>query len=112
MTPEPSPPLRNNFSLEPSTLDIEITDEEFNRIYPPKISKLAEKHFTPLAIAKAASEFLVTKPRARVLDIGSGAGKFCMVGATHTQGHFTGIEQRSGLVELSKIFPLHTASRT
>jgi hypothetical protein len=37
-----------------------------------------------------------------VLDVGAGAGKFCLVGALTTQAHFTGIEQRSHLVELAR----------
>lgn len=78
------------------------TDDCFNKIYPKRIRRLAEKHFTPLAVARSASEFLVKTPGSKVLDIGSGAGKFCMVGAINTKGRFTGIEQRAGLVALSK----------
>lgn len=33
-----------------------------------------------------------------VLDVGAGAGKFCVVGALSTRMHFTGIEQRRHLV--------------
>ena len=83
-------------------LSIDITDEDFNAIYPENISLLARKHWTPVSVAKTASEFLVGRPGTRVLDIGSGAGKFCMVGAAGTKGHFTGIEQRLELVELSR----------
>lgn len=49
-----------------------------------------------------ASEFLAERPGAKVLDIGSGAGKFCLIGAVNTKGHFTGVEQRQELVELSQ----------
>jgi SAM-dependent methyltransferase len=83
-------------------LSIDITDEDFNEIYPEHIKALARKHWTPVAVAKTASEFLVSRRGTRVLDIGSGAGKFCLIGAAHTKGHFTGIEQRPELVELSK----------
>ena len=81
-------------------LNIHITDEQFNTIYPTSIRRLSEKHWTPVSVAKAAAEFLVTNPGTRVLDIGSGAGKFCMVGAVHTRGFFTGVEQREELVQL------------
>jgi len=97
--------LRNptlEMNIEPFRLRIDVTDDEFNAIYPRKIQRLAEKHFTPVSVAKTASEFLVTKPGTKVLDIGSGAGKFCLVGTVNTSGHFTGIEQRPSLVELSK----------
>lgn len=86
----------------PTRLLPDVTDEAFNAMYPRNIGRIAEKHFTPVAVAKTASEFLVTSADTKVLDIGSGAGKFCMVGAMHTAGHFTGIEQRTALVELSK----------
>lgn len=83
-------------------LNIEITDDDFNSIYPPKISMLAKKHWTSVSVAKLASEFLVERPGTRVLDIGSGVGKFCMVGASHTKGYFTGVEQRLDLITLSQ----------
>jgi hypothetical protein len=83
-------------------LNIHVTDEQFNTIYPTGIKRLSEKHWTPVSVAKSASEFLVTGSGTRVLDIGSGAGKFCMVGAVHTDGFFTGIEQRAELVTLTQ----------
>jgi SAM-dependent methyltransferase len=82
-------------------LNIDISDEEFNLIYPDPIRALAKKHWTSVAVATVSSEFLVDRPGTRVLDIGSGAGKFCLVGASNTQGHFTGVEQRSDLVDIS-----------
>ncbi|HTJ51554.1 MAG TPA: methyltransferase domain-containing protein [Cyclobacteriaceae bacterium] len=83
-------------------LNVNVTDDDFNGIYPKKIRLNAQKHWTPVSVAKSASEFLVDRPGTRVLDIGSGVGKFCMVGACNTKGYFTGIEQRLELVELSK----------
>jgi predicted RNA methylase len=82
-------------------LNIAVKDEEFNVIYPERIRKLAKRHWTPIAVAKIAAQFLVDKPGTKVLDIGSGAGKFCMVGSAYTDGHFTGIEQREYYYQLS-----------
>ena len=82
-------------------LNIEVSDDDFNSIYPEKIKVLASKNWTPISVAKSASEFLAEKPGTKVLDIGSGAGKFCLIGAACTKGHFTGIEQRFHLVQLS-----------
>ncbi|MBA4056424.1 MAG: SAM-dependent methyltransferase [Marivirga sp.] len=82
-------------------LNIDITDYDFNAIYPEKVSNLARKHWSSVSVSKLASEFLVDRPGTKVLDIGSGAGKFCMIGATNTKGHFTGVEQRHELAELS-----------
>jgi SAM-dependent methyltransferase len=88
-------PIRTSF------LHAEMTDAEFDEIYPLKMRRLAEKHFTPVQVAKTASAFLVGEPGAKVLDIGSGAGKFCIVGALNSNGHFTGIEQRLAMVDVS-----------
>lgn len=74
-----------------------LEDEEFNAIYPEDIKALSSKHWTPVAVAKMAAEFLVSRPGAKVLDIGSGAGKFCMIGSALTKGHFTGVEYRENL---------------
>ena len=35
----------------------------------------------------------------RILDVGAGPGKFCIIGALTTAAHFVGIEQRRNLVE-------------
>ncbi len=82
-------------------MNIEIADEDFNGIYPESIQQLAKRHWTPVEVAKQAAEFLATFPGAKILDIGSGAGKFCLVGASSTHGKFIGIEQRKNLVDLS-----------
>ncbi len=72
-------------------------DEDFDKIYSKSMRAVSETHFTPVEIAKSAAQFLVQKKGDRILDIGSGAGKFCMVGAACTDGHFTGVEQREEL---------------
>jgi SAM-dependent methyltransferase len=80
-----------------------VTDEIFNRIYPEQMQETAEFHFTPVEVALEAARFLVDKPGTRVLDIGSGAGKFCMIGAASTQGYFVGVEQRLHLHEMALV---------
>jgi tRNA A58 N-methylase Trm61 len=88
-------------TLNAPRLRLDVTDDEFNEIYPANIRELSRMHWTPIAVIKAASQFLVTHAGARVLDIGAGAGKFCLAGAAHTNGDFTGAEQRLELVELT-----------
>ena len=83
-------------------------DEKFDLIYPQQIQKLSSLFWTPVAVAAEAAKLLVTdwacraeglaKAGTRVLDIGCGPGKFCLVGASLTDGRFTGVEQRSDLV--------------
>ena len=84
-----------------TVLSVDGNDEEFDRIYPRNIRRISDQHFTPLDVAKRAASFLVNRPGTRVLDVGSGAGKFCFAGAATTDGIFTGIEQREDLVNLS-----------
>ncbi len=82
--------------------NVKIEEDEFNSIYPENIRKHARVHWTPVDVAKIAAQYLAVKPAAKVLDIGSGAGKFCMIGSALTNGFFTGIEQRENLVQVSR----------
>lgn len=79
-----------------------IEDERFDLIYPADIRVLSPRHWTPVAVARKAAELLVTQSRTRVLDVGCGPGKFCMVGALTTAGHFTGVEHRERLARLAQ----------
>ena len=73
----------------------------FNTLYPMHIRSVAEKHWTPLAVAEKAAAFLGVSANAKVLDIGSGSGKFCLTAAHHhPHANFYGIEQRPDLVKL------------
>lgn len=85
----------------PDRLPLDGPDKDFDAIYPPGVRQIAEQHFTPVSIARQSVEFLVTGPRCHVLDIGSGGGKFCLIGASVTGARFTGVEQREDLVKLS-----------
>lgn len=80
----------------------EVTDREWDRMYPRKIRGESRVHFTPVAVARRAAELLVTQAGTRVLDVGAGAGKFCMVGALTSAGVFTGVELRPHLVALAR----------
>ena len=80
---------------------ISIDDSRFNELYPAHIKELAGRHWTPVDVAEMAARYLVEQSGDRVLDIGAGAGKFCLVGASCTSGMFYGVEQRESLVELS-----------
>jgi len=76
------------------------TDNQLHRLYPVSIQLLASRHWTPLNIARTAVQFLASQPGARILDIGSGAGKFCLAGAYYKpDAVFYGVEQRRHLVD-------------
>lgn len=80
-----------------------VSDNDFDAIYTSQIREVSKIHFTPVDVAKTAARFLVEKPGAKVLDVGSGAGKFCMIGAACTNGVFTGVEQRKSLFQISEL---------
>jgi len=75
------------------------SDEQFHHLYPLAMQQLAKRHWTSLTVAEMVVEFLTPSKGSRVLDIGSGVGKFCLTGAYHKpSSHFYGIEQRKDLV--------------
>ena len=77
------------------------TDEEFDRIYPENIQKLSRFHWTPVKVAQMALDLLNIQEGTTVLDIGSGAGKFCCLGGLFTEGQFVGVEENSDLINVS-----------
>lgn len=76
------------------------SDIIFDRLYPQTMQVLSRRHWTPLQVAREASVFLTTEPGVKILDIGSGVGKFCLA-AAHNQpsAFFIGVEQRKNLVD-------------
>ncbi|MDQ3119436.1 MAG: class I SAM-dependent methyltransferase [Verrucomicrobiota bacterium] len=84
--------------LDPSSID----DEKFDQIYPPTIRELSSLFWTPVAVAAEAAKLLVTAPGTRVLDVGCGPGKFCLVAAAATEGRFAGVEQRGELIAAAR----------
>jgi SAM-dependent methyltransferase len=84
-------------------MDFFSSDQQFDQLYPDSISALASRHWTPLTIAKEAANFLAVGSNSRILDIGSGVGKFCIIGAKfHPNALFTGIEQRESLNQIAQ----------
>lgn len=80
-----------------------IIDKDFDAIYPQHIQKLSNPHWTPINICIEASKFLAINEKTKILDIGSGVGKFCFIGASTTQSQYIGIEQRKELIEISNV---------
>lgn len=79
-----------------------VVNWAFDGIYPDAIGQLSARHWTPVDVARRAAGLLVMNDTSRVLDVGAGVGKLCLVGALTTAGRFTGIEQRGRLVELAR----------
>src|SRR5262245_4742094 len=77
----------------------QVSDHIFDQIYEPAAHRLSAVHWTPAFVATEIAMQLVTRKDCTVLDVGSGAGKFCVLGALTTPGSFVGVERRSWLVE-------------
>lgn len=81
---------------------LHVFDFDFDRVYPPAIRAVSSSFWTPVAVAMRAAELLAPSPSSRVLDVGSGVGKLCTIGALVTRATFVGVEHRPHFVELAE----------
>ena len=79
-----------------------ISDEEFDAIYPEDVREHSNRHFTSVFLSQKAAQYLANGEEIEILDIGSGTGKFCLVGATCTKAHYTGVEHRKYLSDIAQ----------
>jgi hypothetical protein len=79
-----------------------LTDREFDAMYPKPLRCVSRMQWTPVAVAVRAANLLVSAGAREILDIGSGVGKFCIIGSLSTEhAAFSGIEQRPHLVNVA-----------
>ena len=77
-------------------------DVTFDDQLPAHLRTKSSVHFTPVAVAQFAAQLLAPTPGLRVLDVGSGAGKFCLVAAqAQPTATFVGVEYRQRLVTVA-----------
>lgn len=78
-------------------------DDFFDHQLPRRMQVKSSMHFTPVAVARCAARLLAPRPGMRVLDVGSGPGKFCIVAAREVPGAtFVGVEIRPHLVHMAR----------
>jgi predicted RNA methylase len=78
-------------------------DDVFDHQLPRRIQVQSTVHFTPVAVARCAARLLAPRPGMRVLDVGSGPGKFCVVAACEVpEATFVGVELRPHLVRMAR----------
>jgi SAM-dependent methyltransferase len=73
-------------------------DPAFDRHLPDDLRFASEQYWTPLQVAATAGSWLRKAGARTVVDIGSGAGKFCVACALVTDCVCLGIEHRPRLV--------------
>jgi len=77
-------------------------DEAFDERLPTALQMKSSIHFTPVDVARHAARLLAPSPGMTVLDVGAGAGKFCLVAARAVaDSKFVGVERRGHLVRLA-----------
>ena len=81
-----------------------VSDRELDEALFPAAycGLLSQVHWTPVEVSLHAAALLSDGQRRRILDIGAGVGKFCILGALTTPAAFVGIEQRLSLVEAAR----------
>ncbi|MDB4952489.1 MAG: hypothetical protein JWO36_58 [Myxococcales bacterium] len=76
-----------------------VPDVVFDKIFTKQMRFLSALHWTPVETALRAAVLLDAEPESRILDVGSGVGKACLVAALATRSSWTGIEHDPILVE-------------
>ena len=74
----------------------------FDRFLPEELQTVSRQHWTPLVVAVRVAEWLTELRLQTVVDIGSGAGKFCVAAALAGTSRFLGVEQRPRLVKAAR----------
>jgi SAM-dependent methyltransferase len=77
-------------------------DDAFDRFLPPELRDVSAQYWTPLRVVRQAAAWLRETQVRTVVDIGSGAGKFCVAAALLTRCRFVGLEKRASLVDASR----------
>ena len=79
-----------------------VSDRDFDAIYPPHVRSLSSVFWTPVRVAQRAAMLLAPTPGTRVLDVGAGVGKLCIIAAASTRAIVTGVEHREHLVDVAE----------
>lgn len=89
------------------------SDTAFDRLLPKELRHLSAVHWTPFDVAVKVAVLLNLGPDERVLDVGSGIGKQCLIGALASRGMWFGIERAAPLVNYGQRLAteLNVASR-
>jgi predicted RNA methylase len=76
-------------------------DRSFDDQFPRYVRERSSQYWTPVAVAAQAAAIFRARGATRILDVGCGPGKFCVVaGCEQRDLEVHGIEQRSRLVRL------------
>lgn len=77
-------------------------DAAFDRLLPAELRKVSGDYWTPVAVVRRVAGWLRAERVGSIVDVGAGAGKFCVATALLTSCHVTGLEQRPSLVAVAR----------
>jgi SAM-dependent methyltransferase len=77
-------------------------DAAFDLFLPEDLASLSADQWTPLEVALVAARWLNDAGVRRVVDIGSGPGKFCIAAALACRCEFVGLEQNPRFVAVAR----------
>lgn len=80
----------------------DVPDSYFDQCLPEELRRASTGQWTPLDVARRVSEWIGQLGIRTVVDIGAGAGKFCVTSALLSNARFLGIEHRARLVTASR----------
>lgn len=86
-------------------------DAFFDQELPPELRELSETHWTPACVVSVGARWLVELGVTRVLDVGSGVGKFCTLASLETPLTCVGVEQRPALLEAARLVALRLSAK-
>lgn len=79
-----------------------MSDRAFDVWLPEDYRKISYRFWTSVEVSVRVARWLAEAGVERVLDVGSGIGKFCVVGALASRLTYTGVEHRPHLVPLAE----------
>lgn len=78
-------------------------DRDFDRFLPKRLRAASPQYWTPLRATTRAASWFDSLGVKKVVDIGSGTGKFCIASALQCKAEFVGVEQRAELVATARV---------
>lgn len=78
------------------------SNEAFDRWLPAELRDVSMEYWTPLPVLCRIAAWLRETRVRTVVDIGAGAGKFCVAASLLVSCRFVGVEQRAPLVDTAR----------
>ncbi len=94
---------RSESEFRATSMGVAATDDEFDALLPPAERRASARYWTPVAVARRVAQLSEELGARRILDVGAGPGKFCVVGAACAPSlEFVGVEQRPHLIAIAE----------